>query len=147
MNPSAGKHDASGTGSDSDVPMTSVSLKRRKGCSFATGIDHESVSQPSAAKRIVRNIIGARECFCQEAEIKIWRGGGLMYQTAAVTEQDKPESVGSQHYCLSGARGEGDNALWLLSSARDRIRRVRQKQDSQSKCEPSRCQRDKKHFK
>ena len=57
LNPSAGKHGGSETGSDSDVPTASVSLKRRKGCSFTTGMDRESVSQPSAAKRIFRNII------------------------------------------------------------------------------------------
>jgi len=69
LNPREGKHDASETGFDSDVPMTSVSLNKRKGCSFATGIDHESVSQPSAAKRIARNIIGsARVSFVRRLE-------------------------------------------------------------------------------
>jgi hypothetical protein len=62
-NPSAGKHDVSGAGSDSDVPMTSVLLNRRKGCSFSTGIERESVSQASPAKRIFRSIIGAQGCF------------------------------------------------------------------------------------
>ena len=93
LNPSAGKHDAPETGSDSDVPMTSVSLNRRKGCSFSTGIDHESVSQPSAAKRIIRNIIGGAKVFSVR-RLEQRPGKGLMYQTVVVTGEVKQSRQG-----------------------------------------------------